>query len=66
MSGIRHAHQTLSKNMTKDIFRANNFIRNNITRSLNILAIIEIDVTYCLLSNIWILESKAEILDNKQ
>ena len=30
----------------------NNLIRNNITRSLNILILNKIDVSYCLLSNI--------------
>ena len=32
-------------------FRANNFIRNDITRSLNIFGINKIDVSYCLLPN---------------
>ena len=33
-------------------FRANNFIRNNITKSLIIFGINKIDVSYCLSSNI--------------
>ena len=47
---------------------------NNITRSLNSFGINKTDVSYCLLSNTsallsktkWLLESKAEISDNKQ
>ena len=56
----------------------NNFIKNKIARGLNILWINKIDAVYCLLSDILalfskshfqrkrILESKAELLDNKQ
>ena len=40
-------------------FRANNFIRNNITKSLIIFGINKIDVSYCLLSNISALLSKS-------
>ena len=39
-------------------FRANNFIKNNITRSLNIFGINKTDFSYCLLSNILALLSK--------
>ena len=38
---------------------ANNFIRNNVTRSLNIFGIKKIDVSYCLLSNVSALLSKS-------
>ena len=49
----------------KDIsFRANNFIRNNTTRSLIIFGINKIEVSYRLTSNILALLS--EILDDKQ
>ena len=40
-------------------FRANNFIRNNITKSLIIFGINKIDVSYCLSSNISALLSKS-------
>ena len=60
-------------------FRANYFIRNNITRRLIIFGINKIDAGYCLfmwyfgfnfigINSVpkWLLESKAKILDNKQ
>ena len=40
-------------------FWANNFIRNNITKSLIIFGINKIDVSYCLSSNISALLSKS-------
>ena len=45
-------------------FWANNFIRNNITKSLIIFGINKIDVSYCLLPNISALLSKKKIKNN--
>ena len=52
------------KARTEISVRANNSIRNNITRSLNILRINKIDVSYILLSNtrIFFIRNLARVL----